>query len=127
MSRSWPLTGRAEELQMINAAMSNSGEHRGIVLAGAAGVGKTRLAHETLTMARHRHQLVRWVAASASARVLPLGVFSGVCRATGGDPLGLVREVMDALLVGADRRGVVVGVDDAHLLDEQSASTTFRG
>jgi predicted ATPase len=33
----------------------------------------------------------------------------------------LVRQASEALLVGAGRAGVVVGVDDAHLLDEFSA------
>ncbi|MGH3537887.1 MAG: hypothetical protein ACRDQJ_06235 [Pseudonocardiaceae bacterium] len=44
----------------------------GIVLAGAAGVGKTRLAREALAAAQRRGALTRWAVATASARALPL-------------------------------------------------------
>jgi ATP-dependent Clp protease ATP-binding subunit ClpA len=42
MADRWPLTGRAEELRLVSEALSG-GEYKGIVVAGAAGVGKTRL------------------------------------------------------------------------------------
>lgn len=126
MSRDWPLTGRAEELRFIDAAVSGPSDHNGIVLAGSAGVGKTRLARETLATAQRNRQMTRWVAATSSARALPLGAFAGVWKGSGGDPLRLLREVMDALLEGADRTGVVVAVDDAHLLDEHSAFLVYQ-
>lgn len=126
MSRDWPLVGRAEELRFIDAAVSGSSDHNGIVLAGSAGVGKTRLARETLARARRKRQLTRWVAATSSARALPLGAFAGVWKGSGGDPLRLLREVMDALLEGSEGPGVVVVVDDAHLLDEHSAFLVYQ-
>jgi hypothetical protein len=48
----------------------------GVVLAGAAGVGKTRLAREALVVAAQRGALTRWAVATASARALPLGAFA---------------------------------------------------
>ena len=39
----WPLTGRADKLRIIEAAMSDR-DCSGIVIGGAAGVGKSRLA-----------------------------------------------------------------------------------
>ncbi len=121
MSLDWPLTGRGEELRFINAVVTGSSDRRGIVLAGAAGVGKTRLARESIAAAQRQRQLTRWVAATRSARALPLGAFASVRKLSGGDPLHLMREVMDGLLEGSKGSRVLVAVDDAHLLDEQSA------
>lgn len=121
MGRSWPLTGRAEELRFIDAAIRRSRGPRGVVLAGAAGVGKTRLAREALASAEQRGVATRWATGTASARALPLGAFAALLGTVGGDPARVLRQATDALLAGAGRAGVVVGVDDAHLLDELSA------
>jgi hypothetical protein len=91
------------------------------VLAGAAGVGKTRLAREALAAAEQRGALTRWAVATASARALPLGAFAATLGVVGPDPARLVGQASAALLAGAGRSGVVIGVDDAHLLDEFSA------
>jgi len=121
MRRAWPLTGRAEELRFIDVAMRRSDESRGVVLAGAAGVGKTRLAREALAVADRRGAAIRWAVGTASARGLPLGAFAAQLGAVSGDPPRLMQQATTALLAGAGRAGVVVGVDDAHLLDELSA------
>src|SRR5262245_38870603 len=47
----WTLTGRDAELQFI-AERLTGGESRSVVIAGPAGVGKTRLAREALAMAK---------------------------------------------------------------------------
>jgi DNA-binding CsgD family transcriptional regulator len=116
VSRDWPLLGRAAELDAIAAATATGG---GIVLAGAAGVGKTRLARETVA-ALAPDTRTRWITGTASARSVPLGAFAGVASDFGPDPLLRVREVIDSLIGGADDR-TVVAVDDAHLLDDLSA------
>ncbi|HVE96635.1 MAG TPA: LuxR C-terminal-related transcriptional regulator [Pseudonocardiaceae bacterium] len=122
----WPLTGRAEELRLISGLTRRRDGPAGVVLAGvvlagAAGVGKTRLAREALAMAEKRGALIRWAAATASARGQPLGAFAATLGVVGPDPARLVRQASDALLAGAGRAGVIIGVDDAHLLDELSA------
>ncbi len=123
----WQLTGRAEELRFIDTATRRTDGPRGIVLAGAAGVGKTRLAREALVRAERLGMATRWATATASARPLPLGAFTAVLGANlGGDPASLLRQATDALLAGAGRSGVVVGVDDAHLLDEMSALMVYQ-
>jgi DNA-binding CsgD family transcriptional regulator len=121
MGHAWPLTGRAEELRFIEAAMRRSGESRGVVLVGAAGLGKTRLAREVLAEARRRGAATRWAVGTTSARGTPLGAFAAQLGAVDGDPPRLLRQVSNALVAGAGAAGVVVGVDDAHLLDELSA------
>jgi DNA-binding CsgD family transcriptional regulator len=117
----WPLTGRSEELSRISGLTRRRDGPAGVVLAGAAGVGKTRLAREALAAAEQRGALTRWAVGTASARALPLGAFAATLGVVGPDPAWLVRQASEALLAGAGRAGVVVGVDDAHLLDELSA------
>jgi len=90
------------------------------VLAGDAGVGKSRLAREALSQVSGRH-VVRWVTATTSARALPLGVFAEWIGDATLEPLLLVREIIDALTASPQGKPVVVGVDDGHLLDELSA------
>ncbi|HVE96636.1 MAG TPA: helix-turn-helix transcriptional regulator [Pseudonocardiaceae bacterium] len=121
MAPKWPLTGRAEELAVINGLTRRRDGPAGVVLAGAAGVGKTRLAREALAAAEQRGALTRWAVATASARALPLGAFAATLGVIGPDPARLVRQASEALLAGAGKAGVIVGVDDAHLLDELSA------
>ena len=91
------------------------------MLAGSAGVGKTRLAREALAGLAERGAATRWVCATASARGLPLGAFAGLLGEIDPSSAGLLGTAIDALLAGAPRAGVVVGVDDGHLLDELSA------
>jgi DNA-binding NarL/FixJ family response regulator len=79
------------------------------------------LAREALAVAEQRGASTRWAVATASARALPLGAFAATLGVVGPDPARLVRQATEALLAGAGRAGVIVGVDDAHLLDELSA------
>ncbi|MGH3537881.1 MAG: hypothetical protein ACRDQV_16915 [Pseudonocardiaceae bacterium] len=95
-------------------------------MAGAAGVGKTRLAREVLAIAQQRGARTRWAAATASARALPLGAFAATLGVIGPDPARLLRQASAALLTGAGRAGMIVGVDDAHLLDELSATLVHQ-
>jgi DNA-binding NarL/FixJ family response regulator len=117
----WPLMGRGEELGRIGGLVRRRNGPAGVVLAGPAGVGKTRLAREALVVAEQRGALTRWAVATASARTLPLGAFAPTLGVVGSDSARLVAQASDALVAGAGRAGVVVGVDDAHLLDELSA------
>ncbi|MCA1836491.1 MAG: ATP-binding protein [Actinobacteria bacterium] len=126
MAATWPLTGRAEELSVISRLTHRRDGPVGVVLAGAAGVGKTRLAREALVVAAQRGALTRWAVATASARALPLGAFAATLGLIGPDPARLVRQASDALLAGAGKAGVVIGVDDGHLLDELSATLVHQ-
>ncbi|MGH3673035.1 MAG: ATP-binding protein, partial [Pseudonocardiaceae bacterium] len=126
MHAGWPLIGRAEELRRIGGLIRRRDGPAGVVLAGAAGVGKTRLARETLAAAERRGVMTRWAVATESARVLPLGAFAAMVGVVGPDPARLVRQASEALVAGAGRAGVIVGVDDAHLLDELSATLVHQ-
>ncbi|WP_143549055.1 AAA family ATPase [Rhodococcus sp. ACS1] len=72
----WPLVGRKEERHLINATITGTGGFGGIAIAGAAGVGKSRLAREAITHVRPGRWIPRWARATTSARALPLGTFT---------------------------------------------------
>jgi hypothetical protein len=126
--RQWPLVGRSAELGVIADATRpvTADRARGIVISGAAGVGKTRLAREAFDSCGPRNARRHWIIGTASARGLPLGAFANVASDFGPDPLRRVREVIDGLIGDASQGEVVVGVDDAHLLDDLSAFTVHH-
>jgi DNA-binding CsgD family transcriptional regulator len=115
----WPLTGRAEELRIVEDCLSDP-DVSGIVICGTAGVGKTRIAREALTLAASRKYAVRWAVATSSARALPLGAFGSWASAS-ADELQLVRGVIESLTSAPQATRVILGVDDVHLLDDLSA------
>jgi hypothetical protein len=96
MRLTWPLTGRAEEMRLISAAISNE-DAAGVVLWGAAGVGKSRIAREALAAAASRGAEIRWAVATTSARTLPLAAFAAFASSGSADTLQLVRSVIEAL------------------------------
>lgn len=108
MAGDWRLIGRAEELRFINDLYRRRDQRVGVVVAGGAGVGKTRLAREALAAAKQRGALTRWAAATASAQDLPLGAFAATLSVVNPDPSRLLRQATDALLAGAGPAGVVV-------------------
>jgi hypothetical protein len=65
--RTWPLTGRAEELNVIADAFCPDRPYVGVVITGSAGVGKMRLAREAMALAAERGWTVRWVAGTLAA------------------------------------------------------------
>jgi DNA-binding CsgD family transcriptional regulator len=115
----WPLIGRVEELRTIGTAIADP-DSAGVVVCGAAGVGKSRLVREALVVASSDGCVVRWIVGTAAGRSLPFGALSSWAASAGGDQLQLVRAVIEALSAAPDGAPVVVGVDDAHLLDELS-------
>jgi DNA-binding CsgD family transcriptional regulator len=116
MPQDWPLTGRSDQRARATAALRESG---GVVLAGAAGVGKTRLARELTAEAVRHGQVTRWVGATASSRNIPLGAFAALVAEGGGAAaVTMLGRVGAALRDSVD----VLTVDDAHLLDHVSAT-----
>jgi DNA-binding CsgD family transcriptional regulator/tetratricopeptide (TPR) repeat protein len=119
--RTWPLTGRAEELNVIADAFCPDRPHVGVVITGSPGVGKTRLAREAMALAAQRGWTVRWVAGTLAAQSIPLGACVQWADRLDGDPLQLVSNVIAKVTASPNGAPVLVVVDDARLLDDLSA------
>lgn len=74
----WPLTGGGEELRIVADAVA-ARRCSGVVVAGPAGVGKTRLAREALGAGARGGAVTRWAVATASAASIPFGALTP-CR-----------------------------------------------
>jgi DNA-binding CsgD family transcriptional regulator len=100
----------------------------GVVVHAPAGVGKSRLARAALERAEADGACAKWVQATRSAAAVPLGAFAGVIRSEVGsdDRVELLRRGVRALALLTDGRSLVVGVDDAQLLDPTSAALVLQ-
>jgi len=120
----WPLVGRARELARVNAALTRPAGS-GVLLAGPSGVGKSRLAGECLRRAADHGFHVEHVRATRSSSQIPLGASAPLLPFdnTGEVAGDVLRGV--AAAIGATRddgRRLLLAVDDAHLLDDASAT-----
>jgi class 3 adenylate cyclase len=118
----WPLVGRADQLKRASTLLRTG---RGaMVLAGAAGVGKTRLATECLGLAATRGFVPLRVAATQGAAELPFGAFASLVPdlTLSADLLEVLRRIADAIVGRGRGNPVAVLVDDAHLLDQSSVA-----
>jgi DNA-binding NarL/FixJ family response regulator len=128
MALTWSLVGRREELALIDRALTTT-DTSGVVLAGPAGVGKTRLAREALATAESKGWVVRWAVATQAAASIPFGTVAHwlpTVDVGGMDRLDLFRRAAARLVDGAATSRVALGVDDAHLLDDMSAALVHQ-
>src|SRR3954451_4291457 len=124
----WPLVGREAGRRLVDDALS-AGTTGGVVIAGPAGVGKTRLVTEFARRSEPRGCEVTWVRATGSAASIPLGAFA---QALSAADLGLPEGV--ELLARARRRlaeragghRLVLCVDDGQHLDDASATLVHQ-
>ncbi len=116
MGTGWQLLERPAKYEVIRSALSDS-EVSGVVITGAAGVGKTTLARSVTASLPGR---ARWAACTSSSSSIPLGAFAQWVKATDArDPIELLVSARRSLLADGP---AVIGVDDAHLLDQLSAT-----
>ena len=116
MASAWALVGRDDELAVLRAAA----EERGVVIAGAAGVGKTRLAAEVAGGLEGSGSVVLRATGTAAGSALPLGAFAPLLPGM-PDRRDLLGWAADSLVGGSASGRRVLVVDDAHLLDDTSA------
>ena len=120
----WRMTGRAAELAQLDAAIGGGGTV-GMVLAGTAGTGKTRLLRETLHRAKRAGRDVVQVAATRCTAAIPFGAVAGLLppgSPAAAPPWELLRRAAEHLARPATQAPLVVGADDVHLLDRESAA-----
>jgi DNA-binding CsgD family transcriptional regulator len=115
------------ELGRIAQARAES-DCRGVVISAQAGIGKSRLAREACAVAERGGAFVDWVQATSSAATVPLGALAGLLPddVRTDDVLELMRRSVDVLRERAGGRPMVLGVDDAQLLDPVSATLVLH-
>src|ERR1700731_4707268 len=128
----WAFTGRDGELERLLDLLAGQ-RSRGIVLAGSPGVGKTRLAMEFLARAADRPKIVTThITASRSTTQVPLGAVASLLPADAypesqaESRARMLRTAAAALVRDVGDRRLVVLVDDAHLLDDTSATLIYQ-
>ena len=115
--------GRAEELELL-ARLFTDNRTNGAVVAGSAGVGKSRLAGELASRLEAEGAAVVRARATRSTATIPFGPFAEFAGDSAAQlsRLDLMRQVAEGIVARGAGRRVALFVDDAHLLDEGSAA-----
>lgn len=128
MRQLWPMVGRKGELERV-AVLLSGGESSAVVVAGLAGVGKTRLASECLAIAEGLGMATAGVKAGQAARALPFGALAPLLPGSTGpsvEPAAMLWRARDAIAALGHGKPLVLMVDDAHLLDDPSATLVHQ-
>lgn len=115
----WPLVGRVDELER---ALDALGSAHGVVLSGAPGVGKSRLAAELVREAEGRGWATVSLAAGPETAAVAFAPFASLLGDHRGDDDAVGRFLRAARALTDLGQRVLVFVDDAHLLDDTSVA-----
>jgi DNA-binding NarL/FixJ family response regulator len=118
------LVGRDRELARLVESVTGP-EGRGAVVSGPAGVGKSALVRTACDRLATGGLTVHTVRATRAVATIPFGAFVRFVPPASGLPVhpleALARLTSELLATAGDGR-LLVGVDDAHLLDDGSAA-----
>ena len=115
------------ELAFIERAMSARAA-AGVAIVGEAGVGKTRLARE-LVATVGRGRATEWVAGLGTVESIPFGAFAHLLSVPSPgaiDALSRYSGMIADIAGRASGTPLLLVVDDAHLLDDASASLVYE-
>ncbi|HLH14406.1 MAG TPA: LuxR C-terminal-related transcriptional regulator [Solirubrobacteraceae bacterium] len=122
---SWPLLGREAELARIREALAAGAT--GVVVSGDFGVGKTHLAKQAVEESQSSGACALWLRATRSAAEIPFGVLGPLfSEGLPGNEALSFHDLSGAMRAMAGGCRVVLGVDDAHLLDPASAAFVLQ-
>lgn len=117
------LHGRDSELREIADALL---ERCSVVLRGDAGIGKTALWRAALGAIGERGAKVERVVATATTRLIPGGALAALVARFDAAVAPDDRLVATLRVLAAGGERFVIGVDDAHLLDDESAAAVLQ-
>ncbi len=117
-----PLIGRTDELAAIARGWAQCAP--GVVVAGPAGAGKSRIARAAVEEIARSGAPTLTIQATASAATVPFGALISLAPPLDGSlhQFELMRVAADAVRERAAGGRIAVSVDDAHLLDPASAA-----
>jgi DNA-binding CsgD family transcriptional regulator/tetratricopeptide (TPR) repeat protein len=119
-----PLVGREDLMRRAVALLDR--DAGGVVLVGEGGVGKSRLATEIARLGVDRGWFAVSTVATQASTAIPLGALSHLLpdmTFASGNVLATARS---ALTKQAGDRRLLLSVDDAHLLDDHSATLVLQ-
>lgn len=119
MAVDWVIAPRDRILDAVASGVRDRG---GAVLMGPDGVGKTTLARAAVDLLRTDFTRIEWITGTESNAAVP---FAAVTHLVEIPELGKPAEAMIGAL-DALAPGLLLVVDDAHLLDELSAALLYR-
>lgn len=117
----WPLVGREAECETLAGVLAED-PFRGVVIAGAAGVGRTRMAREALALVGdHHRRAAHWVTANGATSRLPFGALAHLLPIPEQtDSWTMLQRAGRALADDHGGATPVLAVDDVDLLDDLS-------
>jgi len=121
------LVGRQHEVRHLRRLLSEPLGSNALI-AGPAGVGKSRLAEEVAETARSSGWTVLRARGSRAAATIPLGAFAHLLPSdlgVAGSRLELLHGAVRHLAELAEGVRLLVVIDDAHHLDGASATLTY--
>ena len=117
----WPFRVRGDIFAQLREPLVAHGPTV-VVLRGAAGVGKSRIAQECAAWHRHRGRRVTWIGANGSLQTIPWGAFAEL-DGSARKPVAVLRELSER--IGRGPREALMPLvicDDAQHLDQRSAA-----
>ncbi|WP_433507500.1 LuxR C-terminal-related transcriptional regulator [Pseudonocardia halophobica] len=121
----WPFLARDRELLAVLDAVGQA-EPGSVVISGASGVGRTRLAQEAVRAAQRAGRHTEWVTCTREIAAIPLCALAHLLPAVGATDPATAWQALASALHPGQRGTAVVGIDDAHLLDDLSAALVHR-
>jgi len=128
MRQPWPLIGRNRELDLVDRLLDGGGRPA-VVIAGQPGVGKSWLASECVARAERRGMATARVKAAQASSALPFGALAPLLPSSTGpssEPADMLWRARDAIVALGEGRCLAILVDDAHLLDDGSATLVHQ-
>lgn len=119
-----PLVGREDEVAAVLEAI-RMGDRVAAVIAGPAGVGKTRLLREVVSRIERSGRPIVSLAGTSAGRCIPFGALAPILDAADLRTNHLARARHELLERAGDRR-LLTFVDDAHLLDGPTALVLWQ-
>jgi DNA-binding CsgD family transcriptional regulator len=124
----WAFVDRGGQLRALLEDVDGA-EPAAVVISGRHGVGRTRLVQEAIRALCARRRGTEWVTCTRSTKNIPLGALTHLVPVGGAssDPTAAWQAMAAALDARREQYGrVVVAIDDAHLLDDLSATLLHK-